>query len=203
MDINFKSGNLEDEDDIPLQISVRFDQDAVVRNTRQSGEWGAEERDENRNAFTVGNPLVAGEIFKVYIFVSDYSFHIAFNDEAFCTYAFRIAVQEIRTVEVTQDLQAIVQMDHRATFPTPMPVVQRSFGEHVPEDGRLEFSNDCPRRFTPGHVIVLTAIPYGNSRGFFVVRFTEGLTRKQALHFSARFEPENVVVRNSTSDKLE
>lgn len=212
-----------DDVDIPLQISVRFGDEIIVRNSRLSGEWGADERDENRDQFTVGNPLVAGEFeadafatshnltlfkytlpgehFKIYVFISDLSFHIALNDDAFCTYAFRTPVQDIRTVQLLHDLQAITHFDHRATFPAPVPTVQ--LNDVAADAAGLEFSNDAPRRFTPGHVLVVTAIPYGNARGMFVVHCTEGATRKQALHFNARFDPEYVVVRNAMNDKLE
>lgn len=143
-----------------------------------------------------------GEHFKIYVFISDLSFHIAINDDAFCTYAFRSPVQDIRTVQLLHDLQAITRLDHRATFPSPLPSVQLNDAAAA-DGGSLEFSNDVPRRFTAGHVLVVTAIPYGNARGMFVLRFTEGATRKQALHFNARFDPEYAVVRNAMHDKLE
>lgn len=53
-----------------------------------------------------------------------------------------------------------------------------------------------------GHVMIITAIPFGNPRGMFIVRFTEGASKKQALHFNARFDPQYVVVRNSMNDDL-
>lgn len=54
-----------------------------------------------------------------------------------------------------------------------------------------------------GHVLILTAIPFGNPRGAFILRFTEGESRKQALHLNPRFDPHYVVVRNSMNDNLE
>lgn len=54
-----------------------------------------------------------------------------------------------------------------------------------------------------GHVIIITAITYGNVKGGFVVAFREGATDKQALHFNARFRPEFAVVRNAMNDKFE
>lgn len=87
--------------------------------------------------------IVKGERFKAYIFVSDQKFHIALNDEAYCTYEFRCPLSQIRTILVNRDLQAITQVDHRSVFPTPMPVI--AFDEP-----KIEFSNDIPRRFEPG-----------------------------------------------------
>lgn len=149
LDISLKAGNVDDAD-IPLHLSVRFDEDAIVRNTRLSGAWGDEERDENRHPFTVACPLVAGDRFKVYIFVGDSRFHIAINDAAFCTYAFRMPVQHILAVDVQHDLQTITQMDQRATFPAPLPLVQMGDGGDDGSGGRMEFSNDVPRRFSAG-----------------------------------------------------
>lgn len=54
-----------------------------------------------------------------------------------------------------------------------------------------------------GHVIVITGIPYGNPKGWFLFRFTESATKKEGLHFNPRFEPYYVVVRNTMNDKLE
>lgn len=53
-----------------------------------------------------------------------------------------------------------------------------------------------------GHVMVIVAIPFGNPRGTFLIRFNEGTTKKQALHFNARFDPHYVVVRNAMNDDL-
>lgn len=86
-----------------------------------------------------------GEYFKVYIFVSEQHFHIALNDEAYCTYAHRCPLSVIRTCVVNRDLQAITHVDHRSVFPAPMPVM--AF-----EEPKLEFSNDIPRRFEAGWV---------------------------------------------------
>lgn len=51
-----------------------------------------------------------------------------------------------------------------------------------------------------GHVIVITGIPYGNPKGWFLIKFTEAASKRQALHFSVRFDPYFVVVRNSMNE---
>lgn len=48
--------------------------------------------------------------------------------------------------------------------------------------------------------MVITGIPYGNPKGWFFVRFTEGATKKQALHISARFDPHFMMIRNSMNE---
>lgn len=62
LDIDLKSGK-HDDAPIPLQISIRFAENEIVRNTyRGSNEWFSEERDENREENTEPNPLVAGVV---------------------------------------------------------------------------------------------------------------------------------------------
>lgn len=39
-----------------------------------------------------------------------------------------------------------------------------------------------------GHVIVITGIPFGSSKGWFNIKFTEGASKRQALHMSIRFD---------------
>lgn len=110
-------------------------------------------------------------------------------------YDYRLPIDEIRTIEVTRDLQSISQIDHRTVFPLPMPIVQA-------DGSRIDFSNDAPRKFYAGHVIIITGIPYGSAKGWFAVNFTEGPAGKHALSFNPRFHPDNVVVRNAMNDDL-
>lgn len=48
--------------------------------------------------------------------------------------------------------------------------------------------------------MVITGIPYGNPRGWFLIRFTEAASKRQALHFNVRFDPYFIVVRNNMSE---
>lgn len=50
-----------------------------------------------------------------------------------------------------------------------------------------------------GHVIVITATPYGDPTGRFVISFTEGNTKREQLHFNPRFKGK-VVVRNNMNE---
>lgn len=79
----------------------------------------------------------------MYLLVSDHRFHIAINDEPYCTYNFRQPIDSIKTLEITKDVQSIHQVDHRSVFPSPYPSIQV-------DEIKKEFSNDVPRRFTPG-----------------------------------------------------
>lgn len=87
--------------------------------------------------------MCLGERFKVYIFVGNDRFLVAVNDKTFCSYVYRLPLSDVRTLEVTKDVQSIVQIDHRATFPVPCPTV-------LQDNSKFDFSNDIPRRFRPG-----------------------------------------------------
>lgn len=138
--------------------------------------------------------VVSGDEFQFYILVGDDRFHVAINGSPYCTYPFRTAIEDIRAITVDKDVQEIYQIDHRQAYPSPYPLIQVS-------DPRTTFSNDIPKPMVPGHVTVITAIPFGSAKGFFKLRFCEGDTKKQALHFNARFDSK-VLVRNSTNDNL-
>lgn len=63
LDLNLRSSK-NDDDNIVLNISVRFIEKCIVRNTRDNGEWGTEEREENlydRKGYTL-NPIVPGKM---------------------------------------------------------------------------------------------------------------------------------------------
>ena len=92
--------------------------------------------------------VLLGEIFKFYILIGDQQFHIAVNNRPFCTYAYRLPAESIRTIQLKYDLQFVTQVDHRAVFPTPHPPVQF-------DDARNIFSNDVPKPFKCGKFLML------------------------------------------------
>lgn len=75
--------------------------------------------------------------------MGDQRFHIAINDEPYCTYNYRVPLESIRTIQITRDIQAVVQIDHRSVYPTSFPAIQV-------DETKIEFSNDIPKKFTPG-----------------------------------------------------
>lgn len=165
--------------DIPFHMSVRFHQEAIVRNSFIEEAWGEEEIHEN----LVNSPLpiVCGWDFKIYILVGDEKFHVSINEQPFCTFNFRTTLDMIKTIQVQGEVQKIFQVDHRRIFPSPWPYIQEDTHRG------LEFSADVPRQFMPGHVIVVHAIPTGNPSGSFFLRMNEGSTTRQMFHLSARF----------------
>lgn len=142
LDINLKSGKSENAH-VVLHLSCRFYEDIIVRNSWTPNGWEREEREENLSEFTIPNPVVSGDNFKIYIFVGETQFHIAINDQPYCVYNYRMSNQLIRTIEVSKDIQSVNQIDHRSAYPQPIPSIQQDLGY-------VTFSNDVPRRFSPG-----------------------------------------------------
>lgn len=148
--MNLRSGK-QKEDNIVLNLWVNFHENVITRNTRLNGEWGVKEQSENlyESKEERLNPIVSGEIFKFYILIGDQQFHIAVNNQPYCTYHYRLPVESIRTVQLKHDLQFVTQVDHRSVFPSPFPPVQF-------DDARNIFSNDVPKPFKHGtfHIII-------------------------------------------------
>lgn len=176
--LNLASGKVG-EVDIPFHFSVRFHTETIVRNSLLDSSWGEEEVEEN--LFSSPNPIISGWDFKVYILTGDEQFHVAINDQPFCTYTYRIPLDNIRAIQVVGDVQRIYQIDHRRAYPSPWPSIQ----EDTKRGGDL--SADVPRQFFPGHVIVIQAIPSGNPNGTFIIKMHEGSSKRQMFHISIRF----------------
>jgi hypothetical protein len=193
LEVNLTSGKFE-EADIPLQIAVHFHSESIERNSFISGEWGVAEIDEN--IMSSPNPIVSGWDFKILIMTSDDKFHIAINDHPYCTYNHRLPLEAIHSISIGGDLQKLFEFDHRRAFPSPWPLIHEDLGRH----GELSF--DIPKKFYPGHVFVISAIPSGNHNGNFILRLMQGATKRQMFHLSARFNQRSIIA-NSQSESLE
>ncbi|XP_070499161.1 32 kDa beta-galactoside-binding lectin-like isoform X2 [Chironomus tepperi] len=183
-----------DPTDVPLHISVQFHSETIERNSLIDGAWGEGETVENAIAST--NPIVPGWDFRLCIFTGDEKFHIAINDQPFCTYNHRLPLELINAISITGDVQKIFQVDHRRAYPSPWPLLQ----EEITRNSGHSF--DTPKKFYVGHVFVISAIPSGNPNGTFVLKLHHGSSVRQMFHLSARFNQRNVIV-NSQSDSLE
>jgi hypothetical protein len=190
--INLASGRNE-QDDIPLHISVHFHSETILRNAQIEQAWGDEEVSEGA---TSSNPIVSGWDFKVLIMTGDEKFHIAINDQPYCTFNYRLPLEVIHTLVIGGDLQKVYQVDHRKIFPSPYPMLHESLGRGT------QLSFDVPRPMIPGHVFIISAIPSGNHNGGFYVHLNLGVTRRQMFHVNARFNLRYVAI-NSQTDSLE
>uniref|UniRef100_A0A183CE95 Galectin n=1 Tax=Globodera pallida TaxID=36090 RepID=A0A183CE95_GLOPA len=95
--------------DIALQVSIRYSEGAIVRNTMNASSWGDEERDG-------GFPLAKGEIFDLTIVHEPAHFQIILNGKKFCTFKHRLPnYMDIETLEVdgTVELHTVTINDAR------------------------------------------------------------------------------------------
>lgn len=191
--INLANGKMG-EVDIPFHFSVQFHNEYITRNSLIENEWGDVEIEEN--LLSSPNPIISGWDFKIYILCGDDRFHIAINEQPFCTFNYRVPLENVRTIQVLGDVQKIFQVDHRRAYPTAWPFIQ--------EDTKRghDLSADVPRQFLPGHVIVIQAIPTGNPNGTFIIKMSEGASKRQMFHLSARFQG-RFTATNSMSESLE
>lgn len=193
--INLAAGKVGDFD-IPFHFSVRFHSENIVRNSFSVEGDGWMEEEIEENLLSSPNPIIAGWDFKVYILVGDEKFHVAVNDQPFCTFNYRLPLESITAIQVLGDVQRIYQVDHRRAYPTPWPFIQ----EDVKRGSEVSF--DIPKQLFPGHCMVIHAIPTGNPTGTFVVKLTDGATKRQMFHISCRFN-KRVTAVNSMTESME
>jgi hypothetical protein len=168
----------ESNSDIALMVFGNLSEDKIVRTTMLNGGWGESEDFGD-------NPIKRGEEFTIYIVVGDDKFHIAIDDEAFCTFKFRIDPKQIKAV-FANDLEVVTQIDHRLVFPLTYPLVQ-----DIPD---IIYSGIISKNFRPGHVIAISGRFSGSLGGEFVVLFSENDTTRQLIHFNPRFDTNEVVI---------
>ncbi|MFH4980287.1 hypothetical protein AB6A40_006996 [Gnathostoma spinigerum] len=95
--INFHSKTPDfSGNDVPLHISVRFDEGKIVMNTFSNGEWGKEEKK--------GNPFKKGEPFDIRLRAHDDHFQITCDQKEFKDYEYRVPLSSITHISIDGDL---------------------------------------------------------------------------------------------------
>lgn len=183
-----------DPADIPLHLTIQFHSETIVRNSLIDYAWGEEEVDEN--LMSSPNPIVPGWDFRILILTGDEKFHIAINDQPYCTYNYRLPIEAVGAISISGDVQKIFQVDHRRAFPSAWPLLH----DEISRGNKLSF--DVPRKFFIGHVFVISGIVSGNPNGTFIMKLNLGATQREMLHMSARFNQRALVI-NSQTDSLE
>lgn len=92
--------------EIPLHFNIRFDENAVVCNTKIFGSWGTEERHPL--------PLTSGQEFSIQIFCDVQVFRISVNNKHYCLYEHRLSPESITSVLVQGPLK-LYTMEYLAT----------------------------------------------------------------------------------------
>ncbi|XP_014645302.1 PREDICTED: galectin-9-like [Ceratotherium simum simum] len=94
--INLRSGS-----DIAFHLNIRFDENAVVRNTQINGSWGPEER-----SLSGKMPFTQGQSFSVWILCEGHCLRVAVNGGHLCEYHHRLRnLPAIKYLEVGGDIQ--------------------------------------------------------------------------------------------------
>ncbi|KJH47760.1 galactoside-binding lectin [Dictyocaulus viviparus] len=82
--------------DVPLHISVRFDEGKIVMNTFSNGEWGKEERK--------SCPIKKGDSFDIRIRAHDDRFQVIVDQKEFKDYEYRLPLTSITHLSIDGDL---------------------------------------------------------------------------------------------------
>ncbi|KAM7361942.1 uncharacterized protein ACRADG_012802 isoform 2-T2 [Cochliomyia hominivorax] len=149
------------------------------------------------NTLVVSTDLTLSEFlddFKFYIMFGESKFHVAFNNEPLINFKYQqnLADLQIQTLTILGQLEYIKQLDHHKYFPYTWPPIQII-------ENYLDFSNDQPMAFQPGHIMTITARLHGNTKGRFIIQFRHARDNKrQELHVSVRFDTQKII-RNSKS----
>lgn len=169
--VNLIKGNSLD-DDIALHFNPRRDQEVVVVNSREGGDWEEEERHPLPPAMTKMVP------FEVQILAKQDKFKIYANDKKVCKFRARDDIEDIRSINVSGDAYVYeVKLLRRLDEP---------------------FLDTVPGKLEPGNWIQVVGAPDDDADRF-SVNLQCGPDHEHdpiALHFNPRF-PEGVVVRNS------
>lgn len=80
-----------------LQVSIRYNEQAIVRNAMVNNVWGKEERE---GSF----PLEKNQVFDLTIINEEFSFQIFVNGKRFASFAHRGSPTDIKTLEIDGDV---------------------------------------------------------------------------------------------------
>ncbi|RCN35671.1 galactoside-binding lectin [Ancylostoma caninum] len=81
-----------------LQVSIRFNEGAIVRNAMNNNVWGKEEREGDM-------PISKGEVFDITIINEEFSFQIFFNGKRFAAFSHRGSPTDVKTLEIDGDVE--------------------------------------------------------------------------------------------------
>lgn len=128
--INVQTGPaLRPSDDINLHLSIRLNDNVIVRNHMKNQYWGTEER-------IGGCPIVRGQFVEMLILAQSHSFKVAINGKHFCEFNHRLPLNLARfiyidgemTIEsITMGGDVLPSAPSAPIMPLPMPTYQRKW----------------------------------------------------------------------------
>ena len=185
--------------DIGLHFNPRFDSNIVVRNTRQKGVWGPEERKADEFPFAHGYP------FELMFLIDQNDIKVAVNSNHFIAYKHRLPFTSMRVFNVEGDV-AIQKVEYRqepAVYSNNTIQQQIGFanGSFTPvSNPPLPLRLPLPGGLRKGLMVYVSGKPNLNAHKFvidFIKRSPQGSDANDiAFHFNPRFE-ERTVVRNT------
>ncbi|XP_027022979.2 galectin-related protein A-like [Tachysurus fulvidraco] len=93
-------GDEEQEGDVGLQLTIKFTEKAVIRNSRVNGKWGASE------SILSFFPFAAGESFKMEIVCEHQQFRILVDGQPLCGFSHRVTqLASLTSLRVGGDVQ--------------------------------------------------------------------------------------------------
>ena len=189
------------DNDINLHMSIRFHENCIVRNTKQGGRYGSEERGG-------GLPLGKGQNFHMLIAVHPHCFKVSINGRHFADYNHRTDFQQIAAIGFSGEfqIQAVsFQQDSTvggSAYPPSYPTGQAAPPAYSPYPGNaplfnppVPYSGPIPGGLYPGRMITIQGTVNPSPTRFHVNLMLGG---DIALHFNPRFK-ENCIVRNTKS----
>ncbi|CAG2115394.1 unnamed protein product [Medioppia subpectinata] len=180
--------------DIAFHFNPRFDENLIVRNSRQNQRWGPEEREPQTN------PYVAGRSFETMILIESHGFKVAVNGRHFCEFIHRIAPScvGIFTVDGTVEIDRIeYRREAQYSSPAaPMPVmVSQELGPIY--NPPIPYKHKWPESLRAGQMVYISGRLI-NSPDRFSIDFMCGQHPHMndiAFHTNVRMR-ESLVVRN-------
>ncbi|EGT56354.1 CBN-LEC-3 protein [Caenorhabditis brenneri] len=154
--------------DVPLHLSIRFDEGKIVYNAYTKGAWGKEER--------AKNPIKKGENFDIRIRAHDGKFQVSINHKEVKNFEHRIPLNSVSHLSIDGD----VILNHVQWGGKYYPVPYES---GIASDGLI-----------PGKTLVVYGTPEKKAKKFNINLLKKN--GDIALHFNPRFD-EKSVVRNS------
>lgn len=141
-------GNTDPRSECAFVFNPRFNESQVIRNTFQSGSWGAEERHG-------GFPFRKGQPFKVTIGVQTNHYSVSVNGIHFCDYNHRMPKHRVSHITLEQGIRIQSIQFENATIVYPGMQTPPSYNPPVPY---VQSFNGL----YPGKMIIINGVPNSN-----------------------------------------
>ncbi|XP_031639955.1 galectin-7-like [Contarinia nasturtii] len=107
-EISLSDSSNRNEHDIIFHMSVRINENVIVRNLLKNRLWGAEESND-------GIPFQSGDEFKMVILIKRDTFEVDINDSQFCDFVHRLPLESAKYLHIEGDAKIYsveIQINH-------------------------------------------------------------------------------------------